>query len=198
MARPGRGTAALPGLTIELEGVGPVLFEKSRRARRVSVTIRASQGVRVAVPARVSFEEARRLAAAKRVWIRRTLARVERARGRCREAVLAAGRLDKRAAHAHLARRLAELCAMHGFTCPGLSVRTQTTLWGSASPSGRIQLNAHLAVLPQELADYVIIHELVHTQIRGHGREFWVELGRHCPDARRRQARLREYSLALF
>jgi predicted metal-dependent hydrolase len=175
-----------------------VLFEKSRRARRVSVTIRSSQGVRVAVPARVSFEEARRLAAAKGVWIRRTLARVERARGRCREAVLAAGQLDKRAARALLGRRLEELAAEHGFTCPGLSVRTQSTLWGSASPSGRIQLNAHLAVLPQELADYVIIHELVHTRVRGHGRAFWTELARLVPDVRGCRTRLREYSLALF
>lgn len=198
MPRPGRGTAALPGLTIELADVGPVLFEKSRRARRVSVTIRSSLGVRVAVPARVSFEEARRLTTAKRFWIRRTLARVERARGRCREAVIAAGRLDKRAARALLERRLAELAAEHGFTCPGLSVRTQSTLWGSASPSGRIQLNAHLAVLPQELADYVIIHELVHTRVRGHGRAFWTELARHVPDVRGCRARLREYSLALF
>ena len=198
MPRPGRGTAALPGLTIELEDVGPVLFEKSRRARRVSVTIRASLGVRVAVPARVSFEEARRLAAAKRVWIRRTLARVEQARGRCRDAALAAGQLDKRTARALLGRRLEELAADHGFTCPGLNVRTQTTLWGSASPSGRIQLNAHLAVLPQELADYVIIHELVHTRIRGHGRAFWAELEQHVPDVRGCRSRLREYSLALF
>lgn len=198
MSRPGRETDALPGLTVELEGVGPVLFEKSRRARRVSVTIRSTVGVRVAVPARVSFAEARRLAAAKRVWIRRTLARVERARGCCREAVVAAGQLDKRAARALLQRRLEELTAEHGFACPGLSVRTQSTLWGSASPSGRIQLNAHLAVLPQELADYVIIHELVHTRIRGHGRGFWIELARYVPDVRGCRARLREYSLALF
>ncbi|MGA2532673.1 MAG: YgjP-like metallopeptidase domain-containing protein [Candidatus Aminicenantales bacterium] len=198
MPRLGRETGALPGLTVELEGVGPMLFEKSRRARRVSVTIRSSLGVRVAVPTRVSFEEARRLAAAKRFWIRRTLARVERARGRCREAVLAAGQLDKRSARALLERRLEELAAEHGFICPGLSVRTQSTLWGSASPSGRVQLNAHLAVLPQELADYVIIHELVHTRVRGHGRAFWTELARHVADVRGCRARLREYSLALF
>ena len=61
-----------------------------------------------------------------------------------------------------------------------------------------IQLNALLVVLPQELADYVILHELVHTRCRGHGRAFWAELERRMPDARRRQARLREYSLALF
>ena len=198
MPRPGGVTAAGPSQTIVLDGVGPVLFEKSRRARHIGLTVRASRGVRVTVPARVSFDEARRVALSKLDWIERTLARVERARDRCREAVLAAEHLDRRTARAHLAGRLAALAEEQGFTPGRLSVRNQGTLWGSASPSGRIQLNACLAVVPQDLADYVILHELVHTRVRGHGRAFWAELGRHCPDARRCQARLREYSLALF
>jgi predicted metal-dependent hydrolase len=198
MTGPGGATATGPSQTIVLDGVGSVLFEKSRRARHIGLTVRASRGVRVAVPARVSFDEAHRVALSKLDWIERTLARVERARDRCREAVLAAERLDRRAARAHLAGRLAALAEEHGFTPGRLSVRNQGTLWGSASPSGRIQLNVCLAVVPQDLADYVILHELVHTRVRGHGRAFWAELGRHCPDARRRQTRLREYSLALF
>jgi len=198
MTRPNGAAAACPARIIEIDGVGPVLFEKSRRARRIGLTVRASRGVRVAVPARVSFDEARRVALSKLDWVKRTLARVEQARDRCHEAVLAAERLDRRAARAHLVGRLARLAEEHGFTPGRLSVRNQGTLWGSASPSGRIQLNACLAVVPRDLADYVILHELVHTRVRGHGRAFWKELGRHCPDARRRQARLREYSLALF
>jgi predicted metal-dependent hydrolase len=184
--------------TLLLEGLGPVHFVRSRRARRLSVSVRASRGVRVAVPWRVSFEEARRLALTKTGWARRTQARIERARERCREAVLAAGRLDRRSARALLAGRLADLAAEHGFTYRRLSVRNQGTLWGSASVAGGIQLNAVLAVLPPDLADYVILHELVHLRHRGHGLSFWGELERLMPDARRRQKRLREYSLALF
>jgi predicted metal-dependent hydrolase len=198
MTRPDGAAAAGPARIIEIDGIGPVLFEKSRRARRIGLTVRASRGVRVAVPARVSFEEAHRVALTKLVWIGRTLERIERARVRCGEVILAAEHLDLRTARAFLSERLAALAAEHGFTPGRLSVRNQGTLWGSASPSGRIQLNACLAVLPRELADYVILHELVHTRVRGHGRSFWAELGRHCPDARRRRARLREYSLVLF
>ena len=160
--------------------------------------MRASRGVRVAVPWRVSFDEARRVAFDKLTWIRRTLARLERARGRCRQAVLAAQGLDRRAAKAALAGRLDALAREHGYSPGRLSVRCQGTLWGSASRTGRIQLNAFLAVVPPDLSDYVILHELVHTRVRGHGRAFWAELEGRMPDARRRQARLREYSLALF
>jgi predicted metal-dependent hydrolase len=171
-----------------------VLFVKSRRARRVSLTVRGSRGVRVAVPWRLSFEEARQVASEKIVWVRRTLARLDLARERCREAVAAAGELDRRAARAGLVRRLDALAREYGFSPARVSVRRQ----GSASRSGRIQLNALLAVLPADLADYVLLHELVHMRVRGHGRAFWSELERLMPDARRRQARLREYSLALF
>jgi predicted metal-dependent hydrolase len=178
--------------------VGPVRFVKTRRARRISLTVRASRGVRVAVPWRISFEEARRIALTKTAWIRRSKARVERARAACGEAVAAAEGLDRRAARTVLAGRLDALAGAHGY-CPGrLSIRLQGTVWGSASRSGRIQLNALLAVVPPDLADYVILHELVHTRVRGHGRPFWAELERRMPDARRRQVRLREYSLALF
>lgn len=178
--------------------MGTALFVKSRRARHISLSVRASRGVRVAVPWRVSFDEAREIALGKLGWIRRTLARLERARSRCREAVEAAERLDRRAARVLLAARLEALARQHGDSPGRLSVRSQGTLWGSASRTGRIQLNAFLAVLPPELADYVIVHELVHTRVGGHGREFWAELERRLPDARRRQARLREYSLAIF
>jgi hypothetical protein len=171
---------------------------KNRRARRISLTVRASRGVRVALPARASFDEARRIAFGKRVWIRRAQARVAKARERCREAVDAAASLDCRAARTLLAKRLDALAREHGFTPGRLSVRRQTTLWGSATRSGHIQLNARLAALPPDLADYVILHELVHTRFRGHGLAFWAELGRIVPDVSARIVRLREYSLALF
>jgi hypothetical protein len=181
-----------------LDGVGPVLFQKTRRARRISLTVRASRGARVAVPWRVPFQEARRVALAKIGWIRRALAHIERARSRCRETVQAAERLDRRSARAYLFWRLDALAREHGYSPGRLSVRCQGTVWGSASRAGRIQLNAFLAVVPPDLADYVILHELVHTRVRGHGRAFWAELESRLPDARSRRSRLREYSQALF
>ncbi|OGP65838.1 MAG: hypothetical protein A2170_15710, partial [Deltaproteobacteria bacterium RBG_13_53_10] len=138
-----------------LDGVGPVLFKKTRRARRISLTVRASRGIRVAVPWRVSFQEAQSVALSRLGWIRRTLGRLERARSRCREAVQAAEHLDRRSAREYLSRRLDTLALEHGYRPGRLSVRCQGTVWGSASRSGRIQLNALLAVLPPDLADYV-------------------------------------------
>lgn len=193
-----KSPASAPSRMLAVEGVGTVRCAKSGRARCLRLTVRASRGVHVSIPARVSYDEAEKFVLARRDWIRWTQRRIAHARERYRSAVEAAGRLDIREARKYLASRLDALAAEHGFTYKRLSVRMQRTLWGSASAAGRVQLNAFLAVLPQELTDYVILHELTHTRVNGHGRAFWRELESHIPDVHRRRALLRDYALALF
>ena len=70
--------------------------------------------------------------------------------------------------------------------------------WGSCSSAGTVTLASDLLDQDARFQDYVIVHELVHTRVRGHGPAFWAELERRLPDARRRQARLRDYALDLL
>jgi len=65
---------------------------------------------------------------------------------------------------------------MHDFRFNKVSIRNQKTKWGSCSAGNNISLNMNLARLPEELRDYVILHELVHTRIKNHSREFWALL----------------------
>jgi len=181
-----------------LDGVGPIVFVKSRRARRIRVTVRASAGIRVTVPCRISFDAARRAAARRVGWMRKTLARIERARRANPDLVRAAAELDGASARKSLARRLAVLAEANGYVFRRLFIRRQTTLWGSCSTADNISLNLRLAALPPELADYVMLHELAHIRHRGHGPAFWAELGRSVPNARELQARLRECGLAML
>lgn len=54
--------------------------------------------------------------------------------------------------------------------------------WGSCTDSNNIILNINCIRLPYTLIDYVIVHELCHTKVKSHSKEFWAELSKHLPN----------------
>lgn len=53
--------------------------------------------------------------------------------------------------------------------------------WGSCTPTNNIIINIECIKLPFSLIDYLIVHELVHTKVKSHSKEFWAELSKHMP-----------------
>ena len=66
--------------------------------------------------------------------------------------------------------------------------------WGSCDADGRLKLNWRLTMLPPELRDYVIIHELSHLRELNHSAAFWRVVGRYCPNYRECRKALRDYA----
>ena len=60
-----------------------------------------------------------------------------------------------------------------------LKVRKLEKRWGSCTPSNDIIINIDAIKLPYSLIDYLLVHELVHTKIKSHSKDFWAELSRH-------------------
>jgi predicted metal-dependent hydrolase len=104
---------------------------------------------------------------------------------------------NRKEAREKIVKRLHELSALHGLPYGRVMVRNQRTRWGSCSARGTISLNIKLARLPEELMDYVILHELLHTRIRGHTREFWRGLDALVGDAGGLRKELRSYCVEL-
>ena len=74
-----------------------------------------------------------------------------------------------------------------------ITIRNQKTRWGSCSSQGNLNFNWHLVLLPAELLDYVVVHELAHRLEMNHSRRFWNQVGRILPDYETRRKRLRDY-----
>lgn len=73
----------------------------------------------------------------------------------------------------YLPERVAILAAKHNFTYKNTAIKNAKTRWGSCSFENNINLNLHLMRLPEHLIDYVILHELVHTKVKNHSKDFW-------------------------
>ena len=192
-----RARDAKPGTRyLDLPDVGRVILEKSRRARRLILSVKVER-VRVAVPRRVSFEKAEAFARANRDWIAVQQTKVRAAEERERRLQTDLPPIDREVARTHLVSRLEELADLHDLAHGRVSIRSQRTRWGSCSSRNNISLNMKLLWLPVRLQDYVLLHELVHTQVPDHSPRFWHRLEQVCPGARRLRRELREYRYCL-
>ena len=107
----------------------------------------------------------------------------------------------------HRARRLtdwlkdeaeAELhkrCTVHatrlGVTFKSISMRSQSTRWGSCSTTGKLNFNWRLILAPPFVLDYVAAHEIAHLLEMNHSQDFWDVVERTLPTMERGREWLR-------
>jgi predicted metal-dependent hydrolase len=100
-------------------------------------------------------------------------------------------------AKAAIERELARQAPALGVLPVGVTVRDQRTRWGSAARSGRLSFSWRLILAPPEALQTVVIHELAHLRVFGHGPEFWALVAGLRPDHRHWRRWLREHALEL-
>jgi predicted metal-dependent hydrolase len=94
---------------------------------------------------------------------------------------------------ATLPARCLELADRHGLSITSVRVRNQRSRWGACSARGAITLNWRLIQMPSAVADYVILHELMHLKQPNHSRRFWREVAAVCPEWREAERWLRTW-----
>lgn len=160
-----------PGVTGP-RGERVLVRRSARRRRSVSITRREGDLV-VAIPASMSRREERQ-------WVQRMIEQLTRKEERA---------TAPRRSDAQLADRADELSAMYlDSRARPTSVQwssRQQRRWGSCTPTeGSIRLSTRLQGMPGWVVDSVLVHELVHLLVPGHGPEFWELMDRY-PQAQR-------------
>lgn len=91
--------------------------------------------------------------------------------------------------------KLQYLAEKYGFQFQKVTIRNNKRNWGSCSSKNNISLNLQMMKLPDNLIDYILLHELVHTEIKNHGENFWKKLNNITNNQARELAKqVKQYS----
>ncbi len=72
--------------------------------------------------------------------------------------------------------------AFYNFKFNNISIKNQKTRWGSCSRNGNLNFNYKIALLPDKLADYLVVHEIAHLGQFNHSTKFWALVAQTIPD----------------
>ena len=176
---------------INVPHIGSVLFESSKRAKRLNISINSTARIRVAMPKGVTMQKAMEFLHNKESWIKKTLNKIQA----CSIKNNQYKNIDTKYASNYLLNRLDVLAQLHGFRYNRVTIRNQKTRWGSCSSKNNINLNIQLINLPLKLIDYVILHELVHTIVKNHSEIFWNTLENFVINSKILDKQLKKYYL---
>ncbi len=173
----------------------PYQFIKSNR-KTIAIQIKADGQVVVRCPKRMRIEEARRFVESKANWIEKHLAKrpaqdvakytpreIEQLREQTRKLIT---------------DRVKYYAPVIGVTYNKIAIRTQHTRWGSCSSKGNLNFNCLLALVPSEVLDYVVVHELCHRKELNHSARFWSEVEKVLPNYNVHRKWLKEHGASLF
>ena len=93
----------------------------------------------------------------------------------------------------YLPRQLSSISVALKLPYKNVRIKRQKTLWGSCSIKRNINLNRNLMLMPPDVVDYVLHHELVHLKVLNHSSEFWRELERLFPNYKKSLGRLKYF-----
>ncbi|MGB5822439.1 MAG: M48 family metallopeptidase [Proteocatella sp.] len=79
----------------------------------------------------------------------------------------------------------------------GIKITSARTRWGSCSGKNSLCFSYRLMLLPMDIIDYIIVHELAHIRVKNHSKDFYEEILRYMPDYKEREIRLKTLQLEM-
>ena len=172
-----------------LETISYQIIRSPRKT--VSIQIVPPGQVVVRCPNRMKNEEIRTFVQSKADWIEKHLQKFS---GSPALPPFTPEQVKKLAAQALkvIPERVAYFAPKVGVTYGNITIRNQRTRWGSCSSKGNLNFNCLLMLVPREVLDYVVVHELCHRKELNHSPRFWAEVERILPDYKIRQKWLKD------
>ncbi len=97
-------------------------------------------------------------------------------------------------AYEYLKKRLDYYSIMVGVEYKSLTVKDLNSRWGSCSSKGNINLDIKLLLLPSNLIDYIVLHEVCHRKEMNHSKKYWSLVKGFMPDYSLREMEIKKLS----
>ncbi|MFN8412009.1 MAG: SprT family zinc-dependent metalloprotease [Anaerolineales bacterium] len=91
-----------------------------------------------------------------------------------------------------ISERVMNYSKQYGFSPKRVKISSARTRWGSCSPDGTLNFTWRLIMAPLPVVDYVVVHELVHLNIKNHSPKFWKAVEMIMPEYKTHRKWLRE------
>lgn len=161
--------------------------------------IRTDGVVIASAPTRISDTELSKFVRAQQVWIEKKLRVLAVRKSRIKQLGMgtrAEYQSLKESARTVATHLIEKINTQYGFSFRKISIRNQKSRWGSCSSKGDLSFNYRIALLPEDLAEYLVTHELCHLGELNHSTRFWKLVEQTIPDWKRKRTKLHQYGLS--
>lgn len=170
--------------------VGGIPCTLVRSARRtIAIQISPDGNVTVRAPKRCSKADIDRFVAEKQGWILKKQAELRERKRQQAEQQAKLPRLSEEECRKYrelagtvIGQKAKQYARQMQVTFNRITIRDQKTRWGSCSAKGNLNFNWRLILAPEEVLDYVVVHELAHRKEMNHSRRFWKQVEEVLPD----------------
>lgn len=163
-------------------------IRRSKRAKRLRLTVYCDGNFVVTVPKGLNMESVESYILKKTEWILRKL-RIMKTRSNSFVVKMKNEKEYeklKKEAFNLACRKVEKFNKIYGFNYNKVIIKNQKTRWGSCSKKGNLNYNYKIALLPDKLVDYIIVHELCHLKEFNHSKKFWSLVEKGLPDYKER------------
>ena len=167
----------------------------SKRARYMRLEIKRSGELVVTAPYGIDLRFVERFLSQKSDWIKKTKSYFDLAKSKATFLSQGYGKTGykkyKEKARILAENRISFYNKFYNFKINRVSIKNTKSRWGSCSKKGNLNFNYKITLLPLELADYVIVHELCHLQELNHSKKFWKLVALTLPNYKELRLRFR-------
>lgn len=181
--------------TVSIDGVDmPYTIKSNFKSKKISLRVQQGGSIVVTKPTRVSVRHIEGVVDSKKDWIAEQIKKLS---GKPAKLLAHYSAKDlevyRDEAYNLVDAKIAHFNKFYKYDIRSVTIRNQSTRWGSCSRQKNLNFNYKIVLLPSELQDYIIVHELCHLTQMNHGRKFWDLVALQIPDYKEKIKELKKY-----